>query len=290
MLYHLRHATNYDYEQPVVLGAHFLHLLPRERPGQNVRHAALTILPVPEERRDEIDHFGNRTTSIALTAAHKTFTVTLEAEVAVVHAPPPADAAQRPWEHVADEAELNAGVAEFTLPSPLAGPNDDIAAYARQSFPPDRPVLEALSELTHRLYTDLTYRPGSTGIATTAAHVLKTRSGVCQDYAHLMLACLRALGLPGRYVSGYLRTHPAPGTAKLRGADQSHAWVGAWIGTAGEAGDGWVDLDPTNDLLVVDEHVTLAWGRDFADVSPLRGVILGGGRHTLHVGVDLEPA
>ncbi len=145
--------------------------------------------------------------------------------------------------------------------------------------------MTGLLDLNRRLYADMKYRSGVTNTATTAPQVLKSLAGVCQDYAHLMIAALRALGLPARYVSGYLRTLPLEGEVKRRGADQSHAWIAAWIGDD----HGWVDLDPTNNLLVSDEHVTLAWGRDFQDVSPLRGIILGGGRHALRVNVDLDP-
>lgn len=284
-LYRLHHATVYDYAEPVVLGTHFMHLLPRERPGQLVREAQLDILPAPETRRDEIDHFGNITTTVALTGAHKQFSVSLSATVEVAQpAPPPAQDTPR-WEAIAAKALLDPDVAEYCLPSPLALPHNEIADYATVSFLPGRKMLEGLLELNQRIYTEMNYRPGVTSNATTAAHIFKTRTGVCQDYAHFMIACLRALGLPGRYVSGYLRTLPPPGQERRRGADQSHAWISSWLGPD----IGWVDFDPTNNLLVTDEHVTLAWGRDFTDVSPLRGIILGGGRHSLRVGVDLEP-
>ncbi len=284
-LYRLHHATAYDYAEPVVLGTHFLHLLPRARPGQVVREAALAISPAPDNRRDETDHFGNPTTTVSLTGAHKEFRVALSATVEAAQPAPPAPEATPRWEAIAARGITDPDVAEFCLPSPLANPNGELADYAAVSFLPGRPVLAALLELNQRIFNEMSYRPGVTNNCTTAAHVLTTRAGVCQDYAHLMLACLRALGLPGRYVSGYLRTSPPPGQEKRRGADQSHAWVSAWLGEA----VGWVDFDPTNNLVVADEHVTLSWGRDFNDVSPLRGIILGGGRHFLRVNVDLEP-
>ncbi|GAN81500.1 transglutaminase family protein [Acidocella aminolytica] len=284
-LYRLNHATTYDYTEPVVIGTHFMHLLPRERPGQIVREAQLDIAPGPDNRRDEIDHFGNRTTSVSLTGAHKQFSVTLSATVEV-NQPLPPHASQTPrWEAIAAWAQQEPEVVEFCLPSKLAAPGGGVADYAAVTFRPGRYILEALLELNQRIFTEMSYRPGVTNNFTTALHILHTRTGVCQDYAHFMLACLRALGLPGRYVSGYLRTLPPPGQEKRRGADQSHAWVSAWAGPD----IGWVDFDPTNNLMATDEHVTLAWGRDFTDVSPLRGVILGGGRHILTVGVDLEP-
>jgi transglutaminase-like putative cysteine protease len=285
MIYRLHHATTYDYAHPVVLGTHFMHLLPRERPGQFVREAQLDISPEPDSRRNEVDHFGNITTTVSLTAPHRQFLVALSATVDVLQPPPPAPQSTASWEAIAETAIWHTETAEFCLASPLAAPNPDITEYAALSFPPGRPVLEGLLDLNRRLFTDLKYRSGVTHTGTTAAQVLKNRAGVCQDYAHLMIAALRALGLPARYVSGYLRTYPVDGEEKRRGADQSHAWAAAWIGST----HGWVDFDPTNNLLVCDEHVTLAWGRDFQDVSPLRGIILGGGRHSLDVNVDLDP-
>jgi transglutaminase-like putative cysteine protease len=285
MIYRLRHATTYEYAQPVVLGTHFMHLLPRERPGQIIREAQLDISPLPETRRNEVDHFGNFTTTISLTNPHKQFIVELTATVDVVQPAPPSPDLTPAFEEIGETALRRADIVEFCLPSPLAAPTAEITAYGRQSFPPGQTILAGLLELNKRIYDDMTYKPGVTTTATTAAMALKTRAGVCQDYAHLMIAALRAAKLPARYVSGYLRTLPLAGQVKRRGADQSHAWVSAW------AGDfiGWVDFDPTNNLLVSDEHVTLAWGRDFQDVSPLRGIILGGGRHVLQVNVDLDP-
>lgn len=284
-LYRLHHSTVYDYAEPVVLGTHYMHLLPRQRIGQTIREAHLEISPAPETRRNEVDYFGNPTTTVALTGAHKQFAVDLSATIEVSQPKPPPPEETLRWEAIAAKGLHDPEVTEYCLPSPLAAPQNEIADYAAVSFLPGRKMLEALSELTQRIYTEMTYRPGVTTNFTTAAHILTTRAGVCQDYAHFMIACLRALGLPGRYVSGYLRTTPPPGQTRRRGADQSHAWVSSWLGPD----VGWVDFDPTNNLLVMDEHVTLAWGRDFADVSPLRGIILGGGRHSLKVGVDLEP-
>lgn len=283
-LYRLCHSTIYDYAEPVIIGTHFMHLLPRARPGQIVREAWLNVAPTPDNRRDEIDHFGNHTTSASLTTPHKQFKALLEAVVDVSHPMPPVAALTSAWEEITAQGLINPHVAEFCLPSKLAEPTSDIVAYAAPSLPPGRSILDAVMDLNTRIFTDMTYQAGVTHNLTTAAQALQTKTGVCQDYAHLMLACLRAWGLPGRYVSGYLRTLPPPGQIRRRGADQSHAWVSVWLGSA----FGWVDFDPTNNLVVVDEHVTLAWGRDFSDVSPLRGIILGGGRHTLTVSVDLE--
>lgn len=285
MIYRLRHATIYEYAEPVLLGTHFMHLSPRPRPGQVVREYQLDISPNPDNRRNEVDHFGNLTTTVSLTSPHKQFTVELSATVDVAQPTPPLPATTPPFEQIASVGQLRADIAEYTLPSPLATPSAELADYARASFAEGTPILAGLIDLNQRVFQDMAYKPGVTNTATTAGQVLKSRAGVCQDYAHLMIAALRGIGLPARYVSGYLRTLPLAGQVKRRGADQSHAWVSAWTGDYG----GWVDFDPTNNLVVCDEHVTLAWGRDFQDVSPLRGIILGGGRHVLRVNVDLDP-
>lgn len=285
-LYHLYHSTVYDYAEPVVIGTHFIHLLPRERPGQTVKEARLDISPAPDNRRDEIDHFGNHTTSVSLMTQHQQFSVVLNAVVDVSLSLPPTGGQMPSWEDIVAWSQSLPDVAEFSLPSRLTEPTADIAAYAAASFTPQRAILDAIQDLNARLFADMLYQPGATNNQTTAAQVFPDKIGVCQDYAHLMLACMRAWGIPGRYVSGYLRTLPPPGEQKRRGADQSHAWVSAWLGPD----YGWVDFDPTNNLIVTSEHVTLGWGRDFGDVSPLRGVILGGGRHSLSVSVDLAEA
>ena len=176
--------------------------------------------------------------------------------------------------------------AQFTFDSIHAPADPDAGAYVAPYFPPGRPILAALLDLNAAIRRDFAFRAGATTTATTVAQIVRQRAGVCQDFSHLMIAGLRCLGLPARYVSGYIRTKPPAGVARRIGSDQSHAWVGVWLGAA----QGWVDLDPTNDLVVQQEHVVLGWGRDFSDVSPLRGIILGGGKHRLKVGVDLEPA
>ena len=285
MRYRLRHATIYDYAEPVVLGTHYMHLVPRPRDGQRIVEANLHVTPHPDNRRNEVDHFGNFTTTVSMAVPHRQFVVELSATVEVAQPAAPEPLATPAWEEIAALAPRTAAVAEFCLASHLATPDPEIEAYARASFPPGRSMLAGLLALNRRIFDDMTYRGGVTTTSTKAAQVMKQRAGVCQDYAHLMIAALRALGLPARYVSGYLRTWPPPGQEKRRGADQSHAWAASWLGPD----LGWIDLDPTNDLLVRNEHVTLAWGRDFGDVSPLRGIILGGGKHTLQVNVDLEP-
>lgn len=285
MIYRLRHVTTYAYAHPVDLAAHLLLLTPRRLPHQSVTRASLAITPAPSHTTEAMDHFGNRATRVFLDVPHARFEVVAQALVEVRFPDPPAPAATPPWESVVQEAAASPA-AEFAFASPLAPLVAAATGYAAASFPPRRPVLAGLLELMARIRRDFTYRPGVTGPNTQVAEVLESRVGVCQDYAHVMISGLRGLGLPARYVSGYVRTRPPPGGVARRGADQSHAWVEAWLGHA----HGWVGLDPTNDIAVRDEHVVLAWGRDFGDVSPLRGVILGGGEHGLWVGVDLEEA
>lgn len=285
MIYRLRHVTTYAYAHPVDLAAHLLLLTPRRLPHQQVARAALHVTPAPSHVTETTDHFGNHATRIFLDVPHGRFEVAAEALVEVRFPDPPEAAATPPWEAVAAAAAASPA-AEFTFPSPLAPLVPAATGYAAASFAPGRPVLAGLLEVMGRIRRDFTYRPGVTGPNTQVAEVLESRAGVCQDYAHVMISALRGLGLPARYVSGYVRTRPPPGGAARRGADQSHAWVEAWLGPE----HGWVGLDPTNDIVVRDEHVVLAWGRDFGDVSPLRGVILGGGEHALRVGVDLDEA
>jgi transglutaminase-like putative cysteine protease len=287
MMYWVRHITAYAYDQPVDLAAHLLHLKPRALPGQRVIHARIRCQPAPDHATETHDHFGNAATRIFIAAPHQHFEVTAEALVAVDFAPPPPPEATLPWDVVADQAQRGCDKAtEYLHASAHAPALAEAAEFARPCFPPGRPVLAALLHLNERIATEFRFQAGVTSISTPVEEVLRLRRGVCQDFTHLMIAALRGLGLPARYMSGYIRTRPLPGQERRRGADQSHAWVGAWLGER----DGWVGLDPTNGIVVRDEHVVIAWGRDFADISPLRGVILGGGAHHLSVSVDLEPA
>lgn len=290
MRYRVEHLTTYAYAEPVDLASHMLHLTPRAQPGQTVLSASLRATPEPSRVTNSDDHFGNHVTWMFLDRPHERFEVAVEAVVEVAFPPPPPAASTPPWEQVAAALRSGAGgcwqAAEFSFDSPLAPADRAAGLYARPSFPPGRPVLEGLLDLNARIRRDFDFRTDVTTIVTPVARVLAQRAGVCQDFTHVMVAGLRALGLSARYVSGYLRTRPPPGKEARRGADQSHAWVGAWLG----AEHGWVDLDPTNNLVVRDEHVVLAWGRDYGDISPVRGVILGGGEHSVTVAVDLEPA
>lgn len=290
MRFLLRHETRYTYSAPVDLGAHLLHLTPRPLPWQRVLEARLLIEPNPSRLVETPDCFGNMAHYLFIDRPHPSLCVVLEAEVEVAAPPPPAPSATPAWEEVAARARAGGReaflAAEFVAPSPMIAPFAEATAYAAHSFPPDRPLLEGLLELNARFFADFTFRAGVTSIATPLAEVLRKREGVCQDFTQLMIACLRGLGLPARYASGYIRTRPAPGSTQRLGADQSHAWVSVWLGEA----EAWVDLDPTNGLVVADEHVVLAYGRDFSDISPLAGVILGGGAHSVQVAVSLQPA
>jgi len=290
MMYRVRHTTSYAYASPVDLATHMLHLTPRTLPHQRVIGSRITVDPAPVRTQEGTDHFGNRVTWLFVDTPHARFEVTTEAEIDVAFPAPPDAGTTPPWEEVAAAAARADGqgaweAAEFAFDSMLAPASPEARFYAAPSFPPGRPILEAVRHLTTRISQDFAFRTGVTNVSTPVAQVLNQRAGVCQDFTHVMIAGLRSHGIPARYVSGYIRTRPRPGQPRRRGADQSHAWVGAWLGPA----HGWVDLDPTNDLVVHDEHVVLAWGRDFADISPVRGVILGGGRHGVSVGVDLEP-
>ena len=289
MRYRVRHATSYAYSTPVDLASHMLHLRPLASPAQIVIEERLAITPSPGRRTDHRDHFGNLVTWLFFDRPHEAFEVVSEAVVEVCPAPFPDPDGTMAWEQVRAAAQEGGPgawrAAEFRFESPRVPTLAAAGDYARPSFPPGRPILDALCDLNERMYQDFTFRAGVTTVSTPIAHVLERREGVCQDFTHLMLSALRCLGLPACYTSGYIRTRPPPGQERRRGADQSHAWVGGWLGPE----HGWIGLDPTNGVLVSDEHVVLALGRDFSDISPLRGMILGGGRHVLRVGVDLEP-
>lgn len=287
MRYRLRHTTRYTYGAPVDLAAHMVHLRPRPLFGQHVVSDRIDTLPASARRRDGLDHFGNRVTWLFLDLSHATFELTTESVVDVGFPAPPAAAVTPAWEAVVEQVRRPEGwqAAEFSFDSPMAPARGDTRLYGAASFPAGRPILEGLLDLNARIKADFAYRTGATSVSTPVAEVMQRRIGVCQDFAHVMISALRGLGLPARYVSGYIRTRPPPGQPRRQGADQSHAWVGCWLG----AEHGWVDLDPTNALVVADEHVVVGWGRDYGDVSPIRGVILGGGSHDLSVAVDLEP-
>ena len=295
MRYAIRHRTTYRYAVAVDVAHHLAHLRPRATPAQTVLSDEVLIEPAPMHIGEHVDHFGNRAAIFAIDRPHDEFDIESRAVVEVT-APAPVDAkATPPWQTlrdslVADGFPLAVEAAEFIHPSPLVPHLAAADDYARQIFSPGRPIVAAALALTEAINRDFAYEAGVTDTSTDLATVFSQRAGVCQDLAHAQIACLRSLGLAARYVSGYVRTYPRPGRPRRVGADASHAWVSAWCPTLGAPGEGrWIDIDPTNDLIVADEHVVLGWGRDYADVSPVRGVILGGGAHTLEVQVELTP-
>lgn len=298
--YDLVHRTEYTYAADVTRSYGRATLTPRTVPGQVCHRSAVTVSPEPDELQSHVDYFGNSSTSFMVAARHRHLVVTARSRITVTRrAPRLEDLPAVPWEEVAGRLrgpvaalaaspEVTDAVAlrESVLPSRHVRPGPAVRAYAEPTFAPGRPLAEVVAELAHRIRAEFAFRSGSTTIRTTQEELLAAREGVCQDFTHLMLACLRSHGLAARYASGYIETLPAPGRPKLRGADASHAWVSVWI-----PGAGWVDVDPTNDRFVGDQHVVLGWGRDYADVKPLHGVVFTEGRgSTLTVKVDLAPA
>jgi transglutaminase-like putative cysteine protease len=289
MIFDVSHRTLYRYESPVIQSKHLVHLSPREAPRQSMRHHALFIEPAPAYRYDGHDAFGNPLVILDIEVPHKELVLHARSTIEVV--PPPAiDAgATCPWDELADRtarpgAGIDLDVLQFRCPTRLTTPSLAIADYAAHSFTPGRPVLEAAMDLVRRIYHEFSFDPTATDVSTPIDRVFRQRRGVCQDFSHLTLACLRAKGVPARYVSGYILTLPPPGLPRLVGADASHAWISVWSPESG-----WVDLDPTNGIVVRDEHITIAYGRDYEDVSPISGVLLGGAEHVVAVGVDVVP-
>jgi transglutaminase-like putative cysteine protease len=287
MKYHVRHLTEYSYTEPVSLSHHLVHLSPRADNGQVCTRRELHIMPSPAFRRERIDAFGNRAIYFSIEEPHRHLSVEAQFDVSVPAPARPPLLFPASWESIRDRQGLERRADalashSYLFDSPLVRAAPALAAYAASSFTPGRPFLEAVMDLTQRIHVEFTYDPRATTVTTPLADVLRARRGVCQDFAHLEIGCLRSLGLPCRYVSGYLLTRPPPGRPRLVGADASHAWVAVHLPDFG-----WVDFDPTNGVIPSDQHVTVAVGRDFADVTPVRGVILGGGAHELAVEVDV---
>lgn len=283
------HATIYDYAAPVLVCHNQIHLAPRDTPRQAIVAHRVEVDPAPARIAEHVDVFGNRVGSFVVEQPHGRLAVTATTEVDVSAAAAPDDDGSR-WEDVAALAVGHTGpegrsLRGMRLDSPLVRRHDAVTAWAAESFPPGRSWRTGLEDLTRRIHRDFAYDPGATTVSTPVEQVFALRRGVCQDFAHLQIACLRALGLPARYVSGYIASGTAAGGdgAALVGADASHAWLSCWGGRAG-----WVDVDPTNDCLVGGRHVTVAWGRDYGDVCPIKGVYVGGGQHRLHVAVDVR--
>lgn len=287
MKYRVRHITQYHYSEAVTLCRNEACLLPRSTEWQQCHHAELQVRPQPADLAEFDDFFGNRKTHFAIQDAHEKLTVTATSDVEVKPQPLQPIENSPPWEEVVrrlaeDRSSSAVAALPYLYPSPLIPALPGVAAYAGVSFSPARPVLAAVADLTRRIYDEFTYDPESTTITTPLAEVIQQRRGVCQDFAHLAIGCLRTAGLAARYVSGYIETLPPPGQERLIGADASHAWFSVYV-----PGSGWFDFDPTNNQRPVDQHITVAWGRDFADVSPLKGIAMGGGKHRVLVSVDV---
>lgn len=280
----ITHATHYAYGAAVSFSQHLLRLLPSDVPGQAVRAARVTCDPAPDEEIRLSDGFGNTVLVATITQPHTALTVRATSRIERAPAPSVDFDGSAAWERVVAAARRPEGLAAapFAFPTDYTMPDGAIEAYAAASFPAGRPVLAGARDLTARIHRDFAYVPGATSTGTRAIESFAVREGVCQDFAHVMLAGLRALGIPGRYRSGYIRTIPPEEGTALVGADATHAWVSVWDPTAG-----WVDFDPTNDLIPGEDHATLACGRDYADAAPITGIVTGSGGQTLSVAVTV---
>jgi transglutaminase-like putative cysteine protease len=289
MIYEITHRTSYKYQSAVIQSQHLLHLAPCTMPRQQVKSSGIFIEPAPSWRREFTDYYGNPAVFVGIENEHTELVIHATSTVAVERPPEIALTEGPSWEEIAASARAGGGgadlsVIELALPSPATPASDAVLKFARASFGAGQPAVACAWSLTTRIFDEFKFDPTATDVTTPVDRVLELRRGVCQDFAHVALACLRAMGLPARYVSGYLLTRPPPGGRKLQGADASHAWVSVWLGQLG-----WVDFDPTNRLLPGDEHITFAIGREYGDVSPVVGVLLGGGHHEVAVSVDVEP-
>lgn len=299
--YHVIHETRYEYSQPVHMSRQILRLAPRTLPWQHCIAHHVHLTPEPESLHIGQDCFGNAIQSFALENDHSMLIVQAEswveltprAEVGCLPQDTP------PWEHVRDALMYRADhpmpasdldATRFLFESSHVRIKREFAAYASACFPPGRPLREGIEALLARMHEEFTFDATATTVSTPVTEVFSTRRGVCQDFAHFMLSCLRSLGLAARYVSGYLLTEPPPGQPRLIGADASHAWVSVYC-PGSDGGHGiWIDADPTNNILPDTDHITLGWGRDFLDISPLRGVLIGGGQQTMHIAVTVTPS
>lgn len=290
MKYRIVHKTEYRYLSSVLRCHNEARLQPRSTVDQVCQCAELSVNPRPADRRQRTDFFGNHTTYFEIHQPHDILTITATSECQVFARERTTHLAQSlPWDRLREQLRQDGSpegleARQFVLDSPLVGACAELLAYAQPSFALGRPLLEAVHDLMERIFKDFAYDPEFTTLATPLSEVLQHRRGVCQDFAHLAIGCLRAQRLPARYVSGYLETLPPPGKEKLIGADASHAWFAVY-----HPGYGWIDFDPTNNQMPMERHITTAWGRDYGDVTPLKGVIFGGGgRHQLVVSVDVQ--
>jgi transglutaminase-like putative cysteine protease len=288
--YRVVHQTLTTYQTMVTLSQQFLHMTPRSFSCQQTESHQLWLDPVAQDGAEGVDYFGNNTRHATITVPHKSLLVHAESTVVLGKRPGPAEIeGSMPWEGLRDLMQQDKSAAtleacRYLYASPHVNCFPELEDYARISYTAARPQLDAAMALTQRIFEDFKFDPKATDISTPLEEVLRGRRGVCQDFAQLMIGCLRGLGLPARYMSGYILTHPPAGKPRLVGADASHAWVSVYCPALG-----WVDFDPTNHCLVQHEHITLGWGRDFSDVTPMRGIVLGGGKQVLDVQVTVEP-
>jgi transglutaminase-like putative cysteine protease len=290
VIYEVRHLTRYRYGAPVAVNACALRLLPRSDDGQRVLAARVETTPRPESFAEGADGFANRVARLRIETPHRELSIESRARIVVERPAPPLAALTPPWEEVAALAAATSALgpdspALAIYPSRLVPLFATATDYARSSFAPRRPIYEAAIELARRIQADFVYDAQATEVTTSPVEAFAKRRGVCQDFAHVMIAAARGLGLPALYVSGYIRTIPPPGEARLAGADASHAWAELWCGP----GFGWLGFDPTNAVAVGDDHIVVARGRDYSDVPPVAGVILSSGGHALEVEVDVVP-
>jgi transglutaminase-like putative cysteine protease len=287
MNYEITHRTLYEYAAPVSVSQHVARLSPRATVTQTCDAFTLEISPLPTLRKTRVDYFGNELCLFSIQEVHDRLEITTKSRVSLTAVAPIVAETSIPWEEVTQlfRDPVSPEVVEpyeFVFDSPQVRGAEELADYARKSFGETTPLLVGARELTRHIFTDFKYDPKATTVATPLEEVWQNRRGVCQDFAHLGIACLRSLGLPARYVSGYLRTHPPAGQQRLVGADASHAWFAVFC-----PGVGWVDFDPTNNCQPTEEHITVALGRDFGDVSPVAGILTGGGSHEVKVSVDV---
>jgi transglutaminase-like putative cysteine protease len=287
MIYRVTHTTEYSYSEQVPLCHNVIRLRPRDTDNQACYSNEISITPLPAARRDSLDFFGNHITVVSIQEPHDSLRIEARSEVLVEPPQIPVGIYSPNWETVVDmlshDRSLYA-IKAYTFDSPYVPRAPQLANYARTSFQPNRPLLDCVSELTQRIFKEFVFDSGATTIGTPVLEVLEHRHGVCQDFAHLEIGCLRSLGLAARYMSGYIVTHPLPGKQRLPGSDASHAWISVYIPNFG-----WVEFDPTNGIQPTGEHVTIGWARDYDDISPVDGVIVGGHQHSMFVGVDVEP-
>jgi transglutaminase-like putative cysteine protease len=288
VIYEITHLTRYTYGAIVEFTTGVLRLAPRSGDGQEVERFGIITDPVSQPLIERLDPFGNRILSLRIEKPHRQLSITASSRVRVSRAPAPTRSPN--WESVAAEAiaikSLDADCPAIALyPSRSIALFDEATAYAKESFTPNRPIFDAAIELTRRIRSDFVYDPEATEVSTPAAEAFDRRRGVCQDFAHIMIAAVRGIALPALYVSGYIRTIAPPGGEQLAGADATHAWVSVWCGTA----LGWRDFDPTNSGSIQNDHIVVARGRDYSDVSPIESMILSSGRHQLEVEVDVTP-